>query len=89
MKIKEKLQKGNVEFTVKGQTEYGRVKDTDEFDYIPKVFKVAHNGDSINTGWQGMNVNKWGPTCVTLYTFDMLGRKSVGRINYKNIEICQ
>ncbi len=32
-----------------------------------------------------MNVNKWGPTCVTLYTFDMLGKRSVGKINYKDI----
>ena len=36
--------------------------------------------DSINAEYRGMNVKKWGPTCVTLYTFDMLGKKSVGKI---------
>ena len=43
---------------------------------------------SINTELlDGMNVTKWGPTCVTLYTFDMLGKKSVGKIKYKLITI--
>ena len=36
---------------------------------------------------RGMNINKLGPTCITLYTFDMLGKKSVGKINYKDITI--
>ena len=33
-----------------------------------------------------MNVNKFGPTCVTLYTFDMLGNKTSGKIKYEDIE---
>ena len=33
-----------------------------------------------------MNVNKFGPTCITLYTFDMLGNKTTGRIKYSDIE---
>ena len=36
---------------------------------------------------QGMNVNKFGPTCLTLYTFDMLGRKTVGKIKYSDIKL--
>ena len=35
---------------------------------------------------KGMNVNKLGPTCVTLYAFDMLGNKTVGKFRYKDIE---
>ena len=35
---------------------------------------------------KGMNVNKFGPTCVTLYAFDMLGNKTVGKFRYKDIE---
>jgi len=42
---------------------------------------------SDENGEYGMNVTKWGPTCVTLYTFDMLGKRSIGKINYKNITI--
>jgi hypothetical protein len=35
---------------------------------------------------KGMNVNKFGPTCVTLYTFDMLGNRTVGKFRYDLIE---
>ena len=42
---------------------------------------------SIHDGWRGMNVKKFGPTCVTLYTYDMLGKKTVGKIKYSDIEI--
>ena len=36
---------------------------------------------------RGMNVTKFGPTCVTLYTYDMLGKKTLGKIKYDNVEI--
>ena len=32
-----------------------------------------------------MNVTKWGPTCVSLFTYDMFGRKIVGKIKYANV----
>ena len=33
-----------------------------------------------------MNVKKFGPTCLTLYTFDMLGNKTTGKIKYSDIK---
>ena len=36
-----------------------------------------------------MNVNKFGPTCVTLYTFDMIGNKTTGKIKYEDIEFVE
>jgi hypothetical protein len=36
-----------------------------------------------------MNVNKFGPTCVTLYTFDMLGNRTSGKIKYEDIEFVE
>ena len=58
---------------------------------IPKIFEVNDIGDAIHVdellSISGMNVTKWGPTCVTLYTYNMLGKKSVGKINYKDITI--
>jgi hypothetical protein len=36
-----------------------------------------------------MNVNNWGPTCVTLYTFDMLSNKTTGKIKYDNVTILE
>ena len=86
MDIKKQLQEGEVKFTVKGITTY-RKGDDGEYGMNPKIFKVSKGGDSIYAEFDGMNVTKWGPTCVTLYTFDMLGRKSVGKIKYKNITI--
>ena len=90
MNIREQLQKGDVRFTVKGITSYS-TNENGEYGMNPKIFKVSKKGDSINVdeflSITGMNVTKWGPTCVTLYTFDMLGKKSVGKINYKSITI--
>ena len=36
-----------------------------------------------------MNVTKFGPTCVTLYSYDMLSKKTVGKINYSNVKILE
>ena len=86
MNIKEKLQKGNVEFYIKGIVTYRRGDDGEYADH-PKVFEINKSADAINSEYRGMNVTKWGPTCVTLYTYDMLGKKSIGKINYKLITI--
>ena len=89
--IKEQLQKGNAKFTIDGITSYTRGGEDNEYGDFPKIFKVNEGGDSINTdeilSFDGMNVTKWGPTCVTLYDYNMLGKKSVGKINYKDITI--
>jgi len=90
MNIREQLQKGDVRFTVKGITSYG-TNENGEYGKNPKIFKVSKKADSINVdeflSISGMNVTKWGPTCVTLYTYDMLGKRSIGKINYKLITI--
>ena len=90
--IKEQLQKGNAKFTVDGITSYTRGGEDNEYGDFPKVFRVNDEGDAIHEdegyfSTQGMNVTKLGPTCVTLYTYDMLGKRSVGKINYKDITI--
>jgi len=76
-KIREILKTTEVEFTmVNGQGPFKTCcfnKDKKE------------NG-SIWNAFQGMNVSKWGPTCVTLYTYDMLSKKSTGKIRYSDIE---
>jgi hypothetical protein len=76
-KIREILKSTSVEFTIKGKS---------------GVFKTCcfgKNSKQNGSIWQafhGMNVSKWGPTCVTLYTFDMLSNKTVGKIKYSDIE---
>ena len=86
MDIKKQLQKGGIKFTIKDITTY-RSDGNGNYNDLPKIFEVDKNGGSIWSEFNGMNVTKWGPTCVTLYTFDMLGRKSVGKINYKEVKI--
>jgi|TARA_B100000085_G_scaffold236982_1_gene225823 hypothetical protein len=90
---RELLKRGDIKFTVKGITELGEFnEEKNTFERIPKVFRVSKSGDSIHHDrifGDGMNVNKWGPTCVTLYTYDMLGKKTVGKINYSNVKILE
>ena len=89
--IKEQLQKGNVRFTIDGITSYIRGGEDNEYGDFPKVFKVSEDAEAICTdeilSVSGMNVTKWGPTCVTLYTYNMLGKRSVGKIKYSEITI--
>jgi len=89
--IKEIIEKGNAKFTVKGITEYRRGGEDNEYGDFPKIFRVNDEGDAIfedtSLFGRGMNVTKLGPTCITLYDFNMLGKKTVGKINYKDITI--
>jgi hypothetical protein len=91
--IKETLEKGNVKFTVKGITSYQRGGSDNEYGDFPKVFKINEKADAVFVddflSVQGMNITKMGPTCITLYDFNMLGKKIVGKINYKDITIIQ
>jgi len=90
--IQEKLRLvEEAKFTIKGYTEYGDYnEETKKFDQIKKVFRVSKDGNAIyhdRLFGEGMNVNKWGPTCVTLYSYGMLGQKITGKIKYSDIEI--
>jgi len=84
--IKEQLQGGNVKFTINGLNTYCKGEDGN-YGMNPKVFRVSEDGGAINTNYDGMNVTKWGPTCVTLYTFTILGKKVIGKINYSDVTI--
>ena len=76
-KIREILKSTAVEFTIKGKS---GVFQTTCFD------KDKKECGSIWNAFHGMNVSKWGPTCVTLYTYDMLSKKTTGKIKYSDIE---
>ena len=75
-KIREILKTTEVEFTVKGKT---------------KVFETCCYNEDLNecgsiwSEFHGMNVRKCGPNCVTLYSYDMLGNKTTGKIKYSDI----
>ncbi len=89
--IREIIRKGNAKFTVKGINEYRSGGENNEWGDFPKLFRVSENGDAIyedsSLFGRGMNITKLGPTCITLYDYNMLGKKTVGKINYKDITI--
>jgi len=62
-----------------------------EFNYTMRNFNDKFLEEEINTcvtrlGNQ-MNVKKFGPTCMTLYTFDMLSNRTIGKIKYSDITL--
>jgi len=78
--IKEVLMNSEVRFAIRGshkvfKTRILNSKRGTSSIYLDEMFA------------QGMNVNKFGPTCVTLYTFDMLNNRTVGKIRYEDVEI--
>ena len=89
-KVREILRtEDGVKFTVNGLTEYGK-KEDGSYGPVKKVFKARqgykqNHNSSIGTNFDSMNVTKWGPTCVTLYTYDMLGKRAIGKIRYSDV----
>lgn len=97
--VMEQLKVDGVKFTVKGFEDYRRKEEFDttkpeievgEYNYFPQVFEVSKFGEdnfSIRGGLRQMNVEKYGPTCVWLYTFDMLEKKTKGKIKYTDVAL--
>lgn len=93
--IKTQLQTKTVRFNIKGYNDYQKGPDGEYGDY-PAIFRTFGSQydegktSSIFKGFgNGMNVTKFGPTCVTLYTYDMLGKKTVGKIKYADVTILE
>lgn len=83
--IRTTLMKGDVAFSVKGRKD---VFVTGKISKWNTGKKLVNYSEYISKDiFTQMNVNKWGPTCVTLYTFNMLGNKSVGKIKYSDVTI--
>jgi hypothetical protein len=66
-----------------GRIQEYRVHSSDNTDL--ESFAITEN----TSFGKMMNVNKFGPTCVTLYTFDMIGNKTTGKIKYEDIEFVE
>jgi len=89
------MTKDKVTFNIKGITEYQCIdKETNEYGYAPKVFQTSRfdsdeQTTSINCkfGIHGMNINKFGPTSFTVYSFDLLGNRTRSRIKYEDVTI--
>ena len=78
--IKEVLMNSEVKFAVRGR----------ENIYKTRILNSERGTSAIYLDemfGQGMNVNKFGPTCVTLYTFDMFSSKTTAKIRYADVEL--
>ena len=85
--IKHILETQEVEFQIKGITNHKNE---------PKIFKMSHFcGDlelhSVHTknATQSMNVDRFGPTCMWLYNYSLLGKKIVEKIRYEDVTIME
>jgi len=103
--IIEKLKVDGVKFTVKGFDDYRRKEEFDTtkpeievggYGYFPLIFEVNEFyavGDednfSIHGGLRSMNIEKYGPTCIWLYTFDMLNNRTRGKIKYSDVTLLE
>lgn len=79
--IKNELMNGNkVTFRIKGYNS--------EFDVFTMICPndLGVNG-AVTRLHSSMNVRKFGPTCMALYTFDMMGKMTVGRIKYADVTL--
>ena len=84
--VREKLMtQKDIVFTCGHKDTLGRIQEYKVYTSDPSdamSFAITEN----SSFGKMMNVNKFGPTCVTLYTFDMLGNKTSGKIKYEDIE---
>ena len=78
--IKEVLMNSEVEFAIRGWDEKFRTRKGYNSEEISSIWEATPLG-------RGMNVNKFGPTCVTLYSFDMMKNRTVAKIRYADVEL--
>jgi hypothetical protein len=91
--IKTILENQKVTFNVKGHTEYSK-KDDGEWGYIAKLFRTQKHHDnepsgsiSDKYGFNQMNIDKFGPSSFTVYTFDLMGKRTRARIKYQDVTL--
>ena len=90
--IRKILETQETKFTVKGITSFERT-DTGDYCNVPKVLRTNIYDRSITESISdehyrsSMNISKFGPSSVTLYTYNLFGGKSKSRIKYEDVTI--
>ena len=88
--IKKLLETKKVEFTINRIKGWGEKEDGTYGDVLRKFTTNCNDGKTgsiFDDYFRGMNIKKFGPTCVTLYTFDLLNNKTTGKIRYEDVTI--
>lgn len=89
------MTKNKLKFNIKGITEYQCIdRESNEYAYAPKIFttNIFDSDEQTSSitcryGIHGMNINKFGPTSFTVYSFDLLGNRTRSRIKYEDVTI--
>ena len=93
--IRTTLMTTQVTFNIKGISEYQCIdKETNEYGNALKLFRTClyvpeTQVSAINDrfGFHGMNIQKFGPTSFTVYSFDLLSNRTRSRIKYEDVTI--
>jgi hypothetical protein len=85
--IKDVIEKKEVKFQVKNLTNHNGELRTFQINHIIGNLEL-HSVIEINRH-NSMNVDKFGSTCMWLYSYDMLDNKTKGKISYKDIIILE
>ena len=85
--IKHILETQNVKFQVKNITNYKDEPEIFQMDHYCGNLEL-HSVNSVN-GTQTMNVDRFGPTCMWLYSYSLLGSKIVEKIRYEDVTIIE
>ena len=80
--IKEVLMNSEVRFAIRGRETIYKTRILDSKKGTGSIWEEGFAGS-------GMNVSKFGPTCVTLYTFDMFSSKTTAKIRYEDVELLE
>ena len=85
---KELLKMDKTKFTILGMLDY----DGDLKIFNVNAYYRDHNNSysysiNIDKQVQGMNVDLFGSKFISLYTYDILNNRTVGKIAYSNIKI--
>jgi hypothetical protein len=90
MKVKEikaRLESENIKIQIKGIFDINNEL---------KTFKIWHDKEyNINSLQEdvifgrSMNVDRFGPTCMWLFSFDMMGNKISSKVKYSNVIIIE
>jgi len=85
--IKKRLESGDVKIQIKGVFNYNNKLKTLKMERDKEMDINSLHEDEIFG--KGMNVEKFGPTCMWLFSYDMMGNKTKSKVKYSDIIIVE
>ena len=90
--IKERLMNRKVFFTIKGHTEYGKLKNgkivmKNKVFHTLKTYEDEPSMAIYDRLGNGMNIEKWGTKVIHLYGYDILKNRTAAAVMYEDIKL--